>query len=208
MSRSPSASAHKKVLDSAIALIAKQGIETTSMDSIAKASGVSKATIYKHWTDKDALMLEVMAVVNGLHLRPGFDSGNTRADLVDVLAYRPQEHAESREQIMPHFMAYAAHNHEIGMAWRHMVMDPPRRELRHLLKLGVARGEVIPEVDVDLSLSLLLGPIIYWFVFLRKAEEDPRRLAEGVVDAFWRAFSAQSRRGATNKPRKLRSERA
>jgi AcrR family transcriptional regulator len=207
MPRSPSASAHKKVLDAAIILIAKQGIETTSMDAIAKASGVSKATIYKHWTDKDALMLEVMAVVNGLHLRPDFDSGDTRADLVDVLAYRPQEHAKTREQIMPHFMAYASHNHEIGMAWRNMVMDPPRRELRHLLKLGLTRGEVIPELDVDLSLALLLGPIIYWFVFLRKAEEDPRRLAEGVVDAFWRAFSLPNRKAAA-KSRKPPSNRA
>ncbi|HEX4772316.1 MAG TPA: TetR/AcrR family transcriptional regulator [Bryobacteraceae bacterium] len=203
MPRSPSASAHKKALDAAIALIAKQGIETTSMDAIAKQSGVSKATIYKHWTDKNSLLLEVMAVVNGLHLRPDFDSGNTRADLVKVLAYRPKEYADVREQIMPHFMAYSAHNQEVGMAWRNMVMDPPRRELRHLLKLAISRGKVIPQLDLDLSLSLLLGPIIYWFVFLRNVEEDPTRLAEGVVDAFWRAFSLPSRKNTTNKHRKL-----
>jgi AcrR family transcriptional regulator len=189
MPRTPSASAHKKVLDAAILLIAKQGIETTSMDAIANKSGVSKATIYKHWADKDALLLEVMAVVNGLDLRPSFDSGNTQSDLINVLAYRPQQHAEAREQIMPHFMAYSAHNKEVGMAWRNMVMDPPRRELKHLLKQAIRKREITPKLDLDLSLALLLGPILYWFIFFREAEKDPRRIAEGVVHAFWRAFS-------------------
>lgn len=188
MPRGRSARAHQKVLDAAIKLIAEQGIDATSMDGIASRSGVSKATIYKHWADKDALLLEVMATVNGLRLRPQFDSGHTRADLVNVLAYRPTEHIREREEILPHFMAYAVHHKEIGTAWRNMVMDPPRRELRRLLHAGMERGELTPKLDVDLAISLLLGPMLYWFVFLRRAEEDPRRLADAVVDAFWRAF--------------------
>ena len=61
MGRPRSAEAHTKVLLAAVHLFAEQGIEATSMDSIAEASGVSKATIYKHWQDKDALCLEVGA---------------------------------------------------------------------------------------------------------------------------------------------------
>ena len=36
-------------------LFSERGIDATSMDAIAETSGVSKATIYKHWQDKDAL---------------------------------------------------------------------------------------------------------------------------------------------------------
>ena len=60
MARPRSAQAHKKVLDAAVQLFSERGIDATSMDAIAEASGVSKATIYKHWQDKDALCLEVM----------------------------------------------------------------------------------------------------------------------------------------------------
>ena len=108
MPRTRSASAHHKVLDAALELVAEHGVDATSMDAIARRSGVSKATIYKHWADKDALLLEMMADVNGLHTRPPFDSGNTRADMVAVLSYRPRENAEMRERIMPHFVAYSA----------------------------------------------------------------------------------------------------
>src|SRR5947209_10477596 len=108
MPRGRSTSAHQKVLNAAIQLIAEQGIEATSMDAIARESGVSKATIYKHWTDKDALLLDLIAEVNELHTRPKFDSGNTRADMIAVLSYRPLEKTNIRERIMPHFIAYSA----------------------------------------------------------------------------------------------------
>ena len=48
MARTRSASAHRKVLDAALALFAERGIEGASMDAVAEHSGVSKATIYKN----------------------------------------------------------------------------------------------------------------------------------------------------------------
>lgn len=188
MPRTRSAAAHQKVLDATLQLVAETGVDATSMDAIAGRSGVSKATIYKHWTDKEALLLEAMADLNGLLARPKFDSGNVRADMVAVLSYQP-EHADMRKQVMPHFMAYSARNVAFGNAWRDMVMEPPRRELKHLIKLGIKKGELPDELDLDLSLALLLGPIVYRHVFLRRTVQDPKELAEGVIDAFWRAFA-------------------
>jgi AcrR family transcriptional regulator len=202
MARTQSALAHQKVLDATLALMAERGVDATSMDAIADASGVSKATIYKHWTDKDALLLETMAQAAGLHTRPKFDSGNTREDVVEVLAYRAPERAEMREQIMPHFIAYSARNRTFGAAWRSMAMEPPRRELTRLLQQGMQRGELLPMIDLELALAMLLGPIIYWHVFLNQkmTAGNPRGLAEGVVDAFWKAFGVPNKSLKTAHP--------
>jgi AcrR family transcriptional regulator len=195
MARTRSASAHLKVLDATLALMAERGVDATSMDAIAEASGVSKATIYKHWVDKEALLLEMMAHFGGLHSRPKFDSGNIREDMIQVLAYRPQEKTEMREKIMPHFLAYAARNPAFGAAWRTMAMEPPRRELTRLLQQGMDAGALSAAINVDVALALLLGPIIYWHVILnqKKPDGNPRNLAEGVVDAFWRAFGVRAK---------------
>jgi AcrR family transcriptional regulator len=195
MARTRSASAHLKVLDATLALMAERGVDATSMDAIAEASGVSKATIYKHWADKEALLLEMMAHFGGLQSRPKFDSGNIRQDMVEVLAYRPQGRTEMREKIMPHFLGYAARNPAFGAAWRTMAMDPPRRELTRLLQQGMNAGELSPSIDLNVALALLLGPIVYWNIFLnqRKPDGDPRNLADGVVDAFWKAFGINAR---------------
>jgi AcrR family transcriptional regulator len=186
--RTRSATAHKKVLQAALELVAERGFDATSMDAVAQKSGVSKATIYKHWSDKEALMLEMMADINGLRDRPSFDSGNTRRDMIAVLAYKSSDNAEMREKILPHFMAYAGTHPKVGMAWRKMVTEPPRRELSRLLELGTQKGEFTSKLDIEFCLALLLGPMIYWHIFLRRNTEDPKPLAESVIDVFWRAF--------------------
>jgi len=191
MPRTRSESAHKKVIHAALELVAERGVEAASMDAIAAQSGVSKATIYKHWSDKDALMLEAMAALNGLDTRPVFDSGNPRADMIAVLAYRPKEDSRMRDRILPQFVAYSATHQEFGNAWRNMVMEPPRRELRHLIGQAEARGEIRVDIDKEVCLSLLLGPLMYWHIFLKRTNADSRLIAEGVVDVFWRAFGAR-----------------
>jgi AcrR family transcriptional regulator len=187
MARTPSARAHEKVLRAAAELFAERGIEGTSMDAIAESSTVSKATIYKHWADKDALLLDVLEEVNGLKTRPAFDSGNVRNDMISVLAYQPDQGVELRNRITPHFMAYSARHSEFGDLWRMRVTEPPRRELSTLLRRGVQSGELQP-MDMEMALAQLLGPLVYWYVFLRRSQQTPRLLAEAVVDAFWRAF--------------------
>ena len=188
MPRTLSATAHQKAIRAAVKLMAKHGVDGTSMDAIAASSGVSKATIYKHWSDKEKLLLEVMGSFVGLHDRPSFDSGDTRADMIAVLAYRPKEDRKVREKLLPHFVAYSARNIEFGKAWRSMAMEPPRRELTNLINQGMARGELMADLDVSLCLAILLGPILYWHIFFKETVVDPRPIAEGVVDAFWRAF--------------------
>ena len=61
MSRTRSTDAHNRVLEAALELFVERGIETTTMDALAAASGVSKATIYKHWPEgKEPLLMELL----------------------------------------------------------------------------------------------------------------------------------------------------
>jgi AcrR family transcriptional regulator len=193
MPRGPSASAHKKVLKAALELIAEQGIEGTSMDAVSRKSGVSKATIYKHWANKDALLLEMLAEASGLRTRPKFDTGDTRADLVALLAYRPPQDPELRDKLLPHVIAYSARNRAFGTTLRRMVTDPAMREVRRLVERGMEKGELKAGLDAELAIGLLLGPMLYWHIFRKDVEppEDHRPRAKAVVDAFWRAFAAR-----------------
>jgi AcrR family transcriptional regulator len=192
VARTRSKRAHEKVLDAAIELFAARGIDGASMDAIAEASGVSKATIYKHWRDKDALALEVTMHVNGLDReRPCFDSGDLRTDLVNLLRYRPPEHSSQlRDRLMPHLIAYAARNQKFGIAWRSRVLEPQRVQIVELIARGVKRGDLQADLDAGLAIALLLGPMMYGKIFAAHAW-IPEDLAEGVANAFWRAFARQ-----------------
>jgi len=201
MARPRSTSAHRKVLHSALILMAERGIESTSMDAIAVASGVSKATIYNHWANKEALLLEAMADLHGLRERPLFDSGNTRKDMVAVLAYQPPKaRANLQERIVPHFIAYSARNPAFGAAWRRMVLEPPRKELANLIARGIEKGELTPTLETELALALLLGPVVYQHIF-RKGELLVGDLPDRVVDVFWKAFEVETPQVQTKGPK-------
>ena len=191
MVRPRSLEAHEKVLNAALALFAERGIEATSMDSIAQASGVSKATIYNHWDDKEALLLEVMLMVNGLDREPeDVDTGDLQNDLATVLTRKPPDKFDNvRNRMMPSLIAYSALHPEFGKAWRHRVMEPPRQCLKRVLRRGIARGVLPQNLDLESAMALLLGPMLYAHVFQKEQPSHTPDLGPLTAQAFWRAYS-------------------
>src|SRR5271154_1442426 len=201
MARQKSERAHGQVIEAAATLFSERGIEATSMDAIARASGVSKATIYRHWPDKDALCLEVLVYLHGLDKElPVFDSGDFRRDLVAQLEYDPAADRKAmRERIMPHMIAYASHNRVFGDAWRTRVITPVRVALSEMMERGKQRGILDPALEPEVGLALLLGPLIYRNVMIHKhrlGSKAPKGLEVIVADSFLGAFRAPGKSGA------------
>ena len=191
MARPRSAQAHGKVLEAAVELFGERGIDATSMDSIAEVSGVSKATIYKHWPDKDRLCLEVLGYIHGLDEKPpAFDSGDFRADLIARLGYEPgADRRAMKDRIWPHLLAYSARNQTFGKAWRAKFIEPARAELTAMMKRGEKRGILKRGIDPEVGLALLLGPLMYRHVFIQRlGGKSPRNLEPYIADAFLAAF--------------------
>lgn len=206
MSRGLSQRAHTKVLEAATELFSERGIDATSIDAIARASGVSKATIYKHWSDKEALCLEVLVHVHQADEGPPeANSGDLKEDLKAFLGYEPrQKKAAMQSRIMPHLLAYSASHPDFGRAWRTRVMERARNGVKKLLRLGIERGVFPSVLDEELATALLLGPMIFRHVF--GASVDREWLANGAVESFWKAYARPERRGKRRKTLRKKAE--
>ncbi len=190
MARPRSKEAHEKVLRTALELFGERGIEATSMDAIAHGSGVSKATIYNHWEDKEALLMDVMVLVHGLDReREDADTGDLCRDLATVLTRRPPDEFDSaRDRLMPSMIAYSATHQQFGMAWRHRVMEPPRQCLTRILERGIGRGLLPENLDMEVAIALLLGPMLYSHIFQKDRQPKGPDIGPKAAEAFWRAF--------------------
>jgi AcrR family transcriptional regulator len=204
MTRGLSSRAHEKVLDTAAKLFSERGLDKTSVDAIAASSGVSKATIYKHWADKEALCLEVLVHVHGADEGPtDVDSGNLKADMLAFLKYEPaQDRAAIQKRLMPHLIAYSARNPEFGRAWRARVMERPRDRLKKLLRRGVKHGIFPTLLDEELGVALLLGPMLFKHVFGPAVDKD--WLARGAVESFWKAHAREEKGKKGEEEKKVR----
>lgn len=204
MARSRSQQAHDRVLRAALDLFGTRGIDATSMDAISQTSGVSKATIYNHWTNKETLLMEVMLMIHGANRDScDVDSGDVRQDLITVLSRRPPDEFDAaRDRLMPGMVAYSALHREFGEAWRHRVMEPARVMLKHILRRGIDRKQLPSSLDLEEAMALLLGPLLYVRIF---RQETPKNyMEEKVVDSFWRSH----RVGDETAPPRISKKRA
>jgi AcrR family transcriptional regulator len=195
MARTQSASAHEKVLEAAIRLIGERGIEGASMEAIAQASGVSKATVYNHWKDKDALCVDV---VGRLRVAPPeFHSGDPRRDLLDLLTHLAGAGRPGRfVKILPKIIGYAAANPKFARALQLNSTGPAEAQVARILGEAAAHGEISPDLDPATATSLLFGPILHSKMLRGKV---PSGLPERIVDAFWRAYGGTNHSGQRSK---------
>jgi AcrR family transcriptional regulator len=195
MVRSRSIEAHEKVLRAALDLFAERGIEAASMDAIAQQSGVSKATIYNHWEDKEALLLEVMSFIHGLdRQREDIDTGDLCRDLTTVLTRRhPEQFDEYHHRIVPALIAYSATHKDFGQAWRNRVMDPPRAAIRAILRRNIERGLLPPALNIEHSIPLLLGPVLYVHIFPGQSRLTKDDIGPAAAEEFCKAFTIGNR---------------
>jgi hypothetical protein len=105
----------------------------------------------------------------------------------------------------PHLVSYGIRDPAFGKAWRLRVLEPPRTELAGLLRHARAQGTLSKEVDIEVAIAMLLGPLFYRHIMGMVDRPISSRLPEDVVDAFMKSQSAgtsmpaESRRPATTK---------
>lgn len=188
MARTLSSAAHEKVVEAAIRLIGERGIEGASMDAIAADAGVSKATLYKHWKDKDSLCLDV---VNRLRLiPPEYRSGNPRRDLLSLLTHLALASKPARLlKILPRIIGHAAANPKFARAMQQNSIGPTEIHLARILDEAIEKGVLRPGLDREIASSMLLGPIMH--CRLTKSAV-PAKLPAEIVASFWRTFGTSA----------------
>src|SRR3954470_5351921 len=75
--------ADRAIVDAALELMAEHGVHDLRMDDVADRAGVAKATIYRRYRSKDALVTDAVAtLVNTIEIP---DTGSTRDDLLALM---------------------------------------------------------------------------------------------------------------------------
>jgi len=195
MARIPSLDAHNRVLEAALELFVERGIESTTMDALAASSGVSKATIYKHWPEgKDQLLMELLLQVSGAATEvEEQDTGDLFTDLARVLTDKPRnDRPEEKNRLMPQMIAYSATHQEFGKAWRSRVMEVPKRRLKRILQQAMKDGRLAKSLELNLCYALLLGPLMFLHIF--GADYEHTALGNGAAETFCRAYELKSGR--------------
>jgi AcrR family transcriptional regulator len=176
----------RAIISTTLELIAELGVDGFRMEDVAACAGVGKAAIYRRYASKDELVVAtVEALVSEIDVP---DTGSTREDLLALMrdavaVYRDPIHAG----VMPGLVGTMRQRPELAQAVRHNFLAARRNALRAVLERGVARGELRADLDFELALDVLGGPLFYRLLITGGPLDE--QLAAGVADLILRGFA-------------------
>lgn len=149
-----------RILNSAAYLLEHSGFSEITMEAIADRSGASKATVYRWWPNKAAVLIEAFREVVAGPL-PFPETGSLRDNMLQQLSEFAGVLNSGRGRILAAFLAAAQDDPEVAQAYRDIWMGPRRTEAKHLLKRHCASGEAASDLDLDCAIEVLYSPLYF-----------------------------------------------
>jgi AcrR family transcriptional regulator len=201
MGRPRDARADRAILEATRELIAELGVYEFRTEDVAARAGVGKGAIYRRYRSKGELVTAaIAALVSEEIVVP--DTGSTRSDLLLLMREAVELYRGSvASRLMPNLVSAIVQKPELARAVRDGFLAGRRSALAEVLRRGVARGDLRPDLDLELALDVLGGPLFYRLLVTGGPIDE--QLAEGVADLILRGFSPdESRRTQSTKGRK------
>jgi AcrR family transcriptional regulator len=166
-------------LKAALELLEQTGFADVTIDAIAERAKVGKATVYRWWPDKAAVVIEAFRETVAPQL-PFPETGSFRDDIRAQLRSFASVLAGSAGRMLIEFIVAARTDPEVAKAFKTIWADPRRAEAKQVLKRHQRRGQLRTDADLDLVLDALYGPL--YFRLLAKNETPGPKYADAIVD--------------------------
>jgi len=191
-----------QILQSARQVFLNQGYEGASMDAIAAAAQVSKATVYAHFADKQALFAEMVAEY----------CREQQAALAEIEAEHPQvrEGLERLARVMMRFLSEpnalrfsrmiigeSARFPQLGRTFVESGFLGLQADIAGFLGRAAARGELDlpdPALAAELFVSMVRGPVQFHSLRALGAPPAAEALDRIAVEAARLLTAAYARR--------------
>ncbi|OCC23327.1 hypothetical protein MB02_11880 [Croceicoccus estronivorus] len=163
--RRRSQEAERAILDQAMLILLQYGLQGFTLDRVAAAASVSKATIYRRWRSREEVVLAALGAIPSIKAEI---KGNVIESLtgviqqfVELVKNTPgQLEAQTRMvTMMPSLVAQCADNPAL-MEALHTYIEQRKAPVREILDHAISSGELLAPQNVDLLIDAIMGPIV------------------------------------------------
>jgi AcrR family transcriptional regulator len=141
------------IIDAAIDVLVRDGYDNLSMEGVATAAGVGKATVYRRWSSKAELVIDAMAT-----LKPALDtidSGSLEGDMDLMITASCSPLSQRLSEVMVSVCSALPREPDLLDAFKTRFTEPRIALITEMLERARRRGELGPEIDVAMAASLV-----------------------------------------------------
>ena len=148
------------ILGAAVEELADRGYGGVTIESIAARAGVGKSTIYRHWSDKLALLADAFETFHE-QMVPDLGDLSAREAIATLLGHVAEVVVDSTfSRCIPALIEGAERDMRVR-EFHHRYSAERRQALIDLIARGIRDGEISRAVDPELATVTLLGAIFY-----------------------------------------------
>ena len=164
--------------ETVIELLAEIGYDRLTMDAVAARAHASKATIYRRWPDKAALVVDALHCMKGSMTIP--DTGSLLGDLTAITRWSINEENRNDARLMLGLMTSIAHDASLRDAFQERIVEPRTALLREVFARAVARGEISEDRNIDMLAAMY--PSMLFRRLMMTGELPDRQFALDVMN--------------------------
>jgi AcrR family transcriptional regulator len=183
-----------EILDAALDLLASHGYDRLTMDAVATAAKASKATLYRRWDTKAQLVVDALSRSKEAPQVAPVDTGSLREDLIAVACNHGGINDERVLAVMSSIITALQHDIEFADAFHERFLSVKLEQSREIYRRAQQRGDIAPEVDIEILTPTLAAIILHRAFVLRQPVDDAtvRRIIDEIV------IPAATRRSSTS----------
>lgn len=170
------------VTDVAFVIFAERGFDAASMEDVARAAGITKASIYHHVASKEALLARgldrALSALFGVLEQPEAKTGTPRARLTAIVLRVAEITMSMRAEVSVLFRVRGNSATERDAMERRRTFDA---RIGELVREAQAAGEVRNDIDPALLVRLIFGmsnSVVEWY------RPDGRTPASAIAQAI------------------------
>ncbi|AAP27079.1 TetR/AcrR family transcriptional regulator [Bacillus anthracis] len=171
----------KAILSASYELLLESGFKAVTVDKIADRAKVSKATIYKWWPNKAAVVMD--GFLSAAARLPVPDTGSALNDILTHATSLANFLISREGTIINELVGEGQFDSKLAEEYRARYFQPRRLQAKQLLEKGMKRGELKENLDVELSIDLIYGPIFYRLLVTGEKLDDSY-VHDLVINAF------------------------
>jgi AcrR family transcriptional regulator len=169
----------QEILDAALAVLTEHGYDRLTMDAVAQRAKASKATLYRRWNSKAMLVVESLARMKTTpEVLP--DTGDLRSDLMAAFCGMGGLTDHDTTSTFGAVVTAVTTDPEFAAEFRKQVVGPKSEVSRTIFERARARGELRPDIDLDIIVPALSGIVLHRVFVL--GEQPDAALIERAVD--------------------------
>ena len=181
--RPRSAVADRAIIEAVLEELIESGIDGLSLEQVAQRACVAKATIYRRWPNKEALVLDALLTVEEpLPELPGTSARDDLVALVDGIRRRKKHDVANR--LYPGMISDGSRYPEIAATYKKVVVERRREMVRDAVRRGIANGELRDDLDVETLALMMVAPMLVQTMVWNPGVDQPEGLAATYVDAL------------------------